>query len=676
MTRSKHLLCYLLLLPLSAALLVICNLFFQACTLFGSSLFTATDYKDTWACANAYRNYMDAYLSGGANPDNYPYTLVEHANAPTETVYYNYPSPANDFEFVLTFYLEDQTVTFTNCSSAEQALEFQLAPNHLYYLYNINADATSVNSNMLYLNAQHAPSLDIYYMTEPLAGLDHPENLPYTLKTRLANPTDGWAYGVNMPQEEQLFQFFSGRWVPMGFLSLLCIVGLVLLLRRLGRKEGALLAQGKRGILFLWSPLFYVEGELALSAAGLASVVLLILQKLDTPSFLRSPFALGGWLVFLLFLLRFVLSRAHWRQTGALPQHLFLWQLAAHWRPLLPSMVCLGLLAYLNLANPQPLQGFPQVKVLLNLLLMLYLLANLLAAFSLIDKVRAIARQGDTAPTIPLPRPFNTIDGELETVRQELLQAAQQQALAIQQQMEHERLKAELVTNVSHDLKTPLTSVINYVALLQKELPPDGPYREHLQVLQEKSLQLKSLTDDLLELSRLNAGAEKPQLEIRDFGEIVRQANGEYAEALEIHQLELRSDLPTEPVQVPMDGGKLWRVLQNLYGNVVKYALEGTRVYVALAREEQEAHFYIRNISRQALNLPPQELMERFVRGDRSRHTQGNGLGLSIAQTLMELQNGRFQLDIQGDLFTAHLYLPLAQELQPDQAAEEPHPSL
>ena len=406
------------------------------------------------------------------------------------------------------------------------------------------------------------------------------------------------------------------------------------------------------------------------SLLGLLTTALLIHQWKGRLNGGQYLVVLTCWMVFLLFSLRLALTQRHWKGRGERSRHLLLVQLFSHRRLLLSSLICVALLVYINWPGSYVLTNLSFLKFLLTLSLSMLLVSQVLSGLLLMDKVHAMAQKGSSLTCIPLPAPYCAIEEDLDAVRQELLQAAQQQSLAIQKQMEHERLKAELVTNVSHDLKTPLTSVINYVRLLKKELPSEGPHRPHLETLEAKSLQLQSLTEDLLELSRLSAGGEKAQLEVRDFAEVVRQANGEFGEMLEAHGLELRSQLPNEAVPVPMDGGKLWRVMQNLYGNVAKYALAGTRVYASLTTEGGSAHFFLRNVSREELNLSPQELMERFVRGDASRHSQGNGLGLSIAQTLMELQGGTFRVDIQGDLFTAHLTLPLAQEAREEKSVD------
>jgi signal transduction histidine kinase len=232
---------------------------------------------------------------------------------------------------------------------------------------------------------------------------------------------------------------------------------------------------------------------------------------------------------------------------------------------------------------------------------------------------------------------------------------------AVNEQMRSERFKAELITNVSHDLKTPLTSIINYVDLLKKEDIPNETARGSIEVLDRKSQRLKKLTEDLVEASKASTGALTVNRERLDVKQLVEQAAGEYQEKLTAAGLTLVTTLPQEPVSVTADGRHLWRVLDNLLGNCVKYALEGTRVYLDVTAQGEQVVLTVKNISRQSLNLPAQQLMERFVRGDESRTTQGSGLGLSIARSLTELQGGTFELTIDGDLFKAAITLPLAQ---------------
>ncbi|OUN20072.1 HAMP domain-containing sensor histidine kinase [Pseudoflavonifractor sp. An85] len=230
---------------------------------------------------------------------------------------------------------------------------------------------------------------------------------------------------------------------------------------------------------------------------------------------------------------------------------------------------------------------------------------------------------------------------------------------AVAEQMRSEHFKAELITNVSHDLKTPLTSIINYVDLLKKEPIPNERVEEYLNILERKSNRLKKLTEDLVEASKASTGVLSVELGRLDMAEMADQALGEYEERLQAAGLSVVRTLPDHPVWVWADGRRLWRVLDNLLSNCAKYALEGSRVYLDLHYDDKYATLALKNISREALNVPVERLMERFVRGDESRSTDGSGLGLSIAQSMTELQHGTFAVEIDGDLFKAMVTLPL-----------------
>ena len=227
---------------------------------------------------------------------------------------------------------------------------------------------------------------------------------------------------------------------------------------------------------------------------------------------------------------------------------------------------------------------------------------------------------------------------------------------AVEQRMRSEHLKTELITNVSHDIKTPLTSIVNYVDLLKKEdLPPAAA--EYLTVLDRQSKKLKKLTEDLVEASKASTGNIAVSLEPIVVNEIMHQAIGDYDERLAAGKLEVILSTYEGNLMALADGRLLWRVLDNLLSNVCKYALAGTRVYVDLGERDGRVFLTVKNISRDPLNVSAEELMERFVRGDASRHTEGSGLGLNIARSLMDLMGGTFELGVDGDLFKAELTL-------------------
>lgn len=243
---------------------------------------------------------------------------------------------------------------------------------------------------------------------------------------------------------------------------------------------------------------------------------------------------------------------------------------------------------------------------------------------------------------------------------QSLNSLADATVMAAQRQFKSERMKTELITNVSHDIKTPLTSIINYVNLLRATDQTDPKALEYIDVLDRKSQRLKKLTEDLVEASKASTGVLNVERERIGMEQLIDQALGEWEEKLEARHLSIVKLLPEGETWVYADGRHLWRVIDNLLSNCSKYAMEGTRVYLELTRGKGQAALSVKNVSREAITVPADRLMERFVRGEESRNTEGSGLGLSIARSLTELQGGIFQLTADGDLFKATVTLPLA----------------
>ena len=213
-------------------------------------------------------------------------------------------------------------------------------------------------------------------------------------------------------------------------------------------------------------------------------------------------------------------------------------------------------------------------------------------------------------------------------------------------------MKADLITNVSHDLKTPLTSIINYVDLMKREQIDNPKVHEYLGVLDQKSQRLKQLTNDLVEASRASSGNVALNMEKLDLREFLMQTSGEFEEKFQARNLTQIMNFPEEDAIVRVDGRRMWRVLANIYNNAAKYAMEGTRIYADLQTLDGKVLFSLKNISEQPLNISSaDELTERFIRGDLSRSTEGSGLGLSIAKTLTTMMGGTFDLYLDGDLF-------------------------
>lgn len=238
---------------------------------------------------------------------------------------------------------------------------------------------------------------------------------------------------------------------------------------------------------------------------------------------------------------------------------------------------------------------------------------------------------------------------------------------AVETSMKDERLKADLITNVSHDIKTPLTSIINYVDLIKRENVKEPKIREYIEVLDTKSQRLKQLTDDLVEASKISSGNIVLQWEKINLIELLNQTIGEFSEKFEEKALYPVLNAPKGSVYIEADSRRIWRVIENLFNNIYKYALPGTRVYIDLEQIRQEGHtaqvqLSVKNISAQPLKVNPEELTERFIRGDESRTTEGSGLGLSIAKNLTQAMKGKFEIVMDGDLFKVNLTFPLLED--------------
>ncbi len=229
---------------------------------------------------------------------------------------------------------------------------------------------------------------------------------------------------------------------------------------------------------------------------------------------------------------------------------------------------------------------------------------------------------------------------------------------AVEASMKNERLKTDLITNVSHDIKTPLTSIINYVDLLKRENFEDPKIKGYLDVLEAKAQRLKTLTEDVVEASKVSSGNITLEFMNINLVEMIQQTSGEFEEKFKNRNLTEILSLPEEEAVIRVDGRRMWRVLENIYNNAAKYAMEGTRVYADLDIRDTNVVFSLKNVSDQPLNINADELTERFIRGDVSRSTEGSGLGLSIAKTLTEMQGGKFELYLDGDLFRVTITFP------------------
>ena len=332
---------------------------------------------------------------------------------------------------------------------------------------------------------------------------------------------------------------------------------------------------------------------------------------------------------------------------------LWLWRIVTGiplvWKTALVT-AALAFLEFILYVSPSRDPLFLVVKVL-----------EILAVLAIALNLRTLEKNGKQLSEGDLSTPVDTkrLFGAFRRYGQAMNRLQSGMESAVQEQMRAERMKTELITNVSHDIKTPLTSIVNYVDLLKKEDIPSPAAREYITVLDRQSKRLKKLTEDLVEASKASSGALPVDLQPTDVSVLFSQITGEYQDRLADCHLTLVTQPPAGQPVVLADSKLLSRVMDNLVSNICKYAMPETRVYVSGVTADGQMTMSFKNISRAELNISPDELMERFVRGDTSRHTEGSGLGLSIARSLVQLMGGTFRLSIDADLFRADVTLPL-----------------
>lgn len=287
------------------------------------------------------------------------------------------------------------------------------------------------------------------------------------------------------------------------------------------------------------------------------------------------------------------------------------------------------------------------LKLAVDLVAAVFLIRNALEKERIKGGIREIA-SGNLDYQFPFKR-FQ--GGDYQDMAENLSNIGGGLQKAVEKSMRDERLKTDLITNVSHDIKTPLTSIINYVDLLKRENFEDPKIQGYLDILEMKSQRLKTLTEDVVEASKVSSGNITLEFMDVDLVEMLNQTIGEFSEKMEARQLKVIASLPEKPAVIHVDGRRMWRVLENIFNNAAKYAMPGTRIYADLKPEGKRICFSLKNVSEQPLNFSADELTERFIRGDVSRSTEGSGLGLSIAKSLTEMQGGKFGLYLDGDLF-------------------------
>lgn len=443
------------------------------------------------------------------------------------------------------------------------------------------------------------------------------------------------------------------------FLLAVCLFLFIFLLCAMGHKEGVdgiyqcwlnkipldLFLALLFALFFAWaaflSDIWYIDFWyyilLAFGAAALAlTLILSVAGRAKAPGFFRNT------VIYKFFVLIF-------RTLGRVPMV---------WRTMLIWVCWCFVDLYFTFSNSYYYDSLLPAFWVISRAVLTIVILYLASSLRLLQKEGQAIADGQTDyKGKPIPRWLPALKKHEENLQS--IQSGIQKA--VDEQTRAERMKTELITNVSHDIKTPLTSIVNYVDLLEKEDIQPEKAKEYVDVLNRQSARLKKLTEDLVEASKASSGSLPVHLAPTDVNVLLSQLAGDYLEKLEDAQLEpIFRPAPSQPV-IQADGQLLSRVLGNLFSNICKYAMPGTRVYFESAADENTVSLTFKNISKYELNIPAEELMARFVRGDRSRHTEGSGLGLSIAQSLTELQGGTFRLEIDGDLFKAVVTFPREQ---------------
>ncbi len=461
------------------------------------------------------------------------------------------------------------------------------------------------------------------------------------------------AVGSDLELALQIMLFFCQIRYGLIAICASCAAGFVLLLIFL------CISAGKKGNAVARFNFFHrIPLEVYLLGGGVALLLeLMLFDAFSFSLFFRLLFALpilwADAFLLLLFVMTFAVRckrRRFWETT--LTGKLFR-VLALLWQDLqlVPKvgivMVCLGALD-LFLAALLGFHGAMVIYLAEGIALTAVLLWYAASVQRLKNNAEEIA-SGNLGARCDLTR----LPPGLHSLGETMNSGAEGMEKAVEEKMKSERFKTELITNVSHDIKTPLTSIVNFVDLMKKEEIENEKVREYLSVLDRQSARLKKLIEDLVESSKAASGVLSVELARCDAGVLLAQGVGEYQAQLEAKGLIPCITIPEEPCYIMADGKRLWRVMDNLFQNIVKYALSGTRVYISLEEREGKVDLIFRNISAEPLSLSGEHLAERFVRGDRSRTTEGSGLGLSIARSLTELQKGVLTLTVDGDLFKA-----------------------
>ena len=655
-------LCYILI-PIMGIILIASILNIVLFTENGSNI-KPEEYLETESFSNEYLSSIYTYTraiknSKRTNPDNEPYYYTEiDDNSYEGKVYYrtiNYDDYSIS-RFINYIVIDESTGNlYTNIKTSDYNLEIQeMAKEPIYWTY----ENDTIDTNIENLNQENAKyAISTYYPSNALEGFKIYTNL---------NPED-ISYSNTFYIQKTIYNLFEEHQNYPAYLipitSILILAMIIYLIWAIGHEKG------KEGISlngidkFSFEVLtFFVVMVVGIMCSGfIAGVNYNMPQELLIPIMsICYIIAYASTALYLTTIIKRIKAKEFWHTFTI--YRIYRWikkQLNKTFRDDKHNKIKTSrkiiILYVLFILTSLILAGVGSfLAVILLLVLWIWTLYKLLEYNKRINKIQT-ALQDIYEGKSDVHLNEEELTGVLKSMAKYINDIAGGFSNAIEQSLKSERLKTELITNVSHDIKTPLTSIINYVDLLKKEDINNATIEQYIAILDKKSQRLKKLIEDLVEASKVSSGNVKLNLETINLKELINQAIGEFEDKFQSKGLKIDLDVTKEDVRIQADNRYMYRIIDNLFSNISKYAMENTRVYINLQKTQKEIKLEIKNISATRLNISAEELMQRFVRGDKSRYTEGSGLGLSIAESLTEIQGGTFKISIDGDLFKVTL---------------------
>ena len=655
-------LCYILI-PIMGIILIASILNIVLFTENGSNI-KPEEYLGTESFSNEYLSSIYTYTraiknSKRTNPDNEPYYYTEiDDNSYEGKVYYrtiNYDDYSIS-RFINYIVIDESTGNlYTNIKTSDYNLEIQeMAKEPIYWTY----ENDTIDTNIENLNQENAKyAISTYYPSNALEGFKIYTNL---------NPED-ISYSNTFYIQKTIYNLFEEHQNYPAYLipitSILILAMIIYLIWAIGHEKG------KEGISlngidkFSFEVLtFFVVMVVGIMCSGfIAGVNYNMPQELLIPIMsICYIIAYASTALYLTTIIKRIKAKEFWHTFTI--YRIYRWikkQLNKTFRDDKHNKIKTSrkiiILYVLFILTSLILAGVGSfLAVILLLVLWIWTLYKLLEYNKRINKIQT-ALQDIYEGKSDVHLNEEELTGVLKSMAKYINDIAGGFSNAIEQSLKSERLKTELITNVSHDIKTPLTSIINYVDLLKKEDINNATIEQYIAILDKKSQRLKKLIEDLVEASKVSSGNVKLNLETINLKELINQAIGEFEDKFQSKGLKIDLDVTKEDVRIQADNRYMYRIIDNLFSNISKYAMENTRVYINLQKTQKEIKLEIKNISATRLNISAEELMQRFVRGDKSRYTEGSGLGLSIAESLTEIQGGTFKISIDGDLFKVTL---------------------